>query len=81
MEVILDSESLEHKMILNNRGGSCFEQNLLFREVLRTLGFHAKGLAARIRWNQPEDEITPRGHMLLLIEIIGARRTAGRLLS
>lgn len=69
MEVKLNSKSLEQKMVLNKRGGYCFEQNLLFLEVLRTLGFRAKGLAARLRWNQPEDEITSRGHMLLLIEI------------
>lgn len=68
-EVKLDPQSLEQKMIHNKRGGYCFEQNLLFREVLRSIGFEAKGLAARIRWNQPEDEITSRGHMLLLIEI------------
>lgn len=69
IEVKLDLQSLEQKMIYNKRGGYCFEQNLLFREVLRSIGFNAKGLAARIRWNKPEDEMTSRGHMLLLIEI------------
>lgn len=69
MEVKLDLKSLEQKMILNDRGGYCFEQNLLFREVLRSIGFNAQGLAARIRWNRPEEEISARGHMLLLIEI------------
>lgn len=69
MKVKLDPQSLEQKMIHNKRGGYCFEQNLFFREVLRETGFDAKGLAARIRWNKDEDEITSRGHMLLLIEI------------
>lgn len=69
MEVKLDAESLQQKMIYCNRGGYCFEQNLLFREVLRALGFQAKGLAARIRWNKSEEKITSRGHMLLLIEL------------
>lgn len=69
IEVNLDTPSLEQKMIHKKRGGYCFEQNLLFREVLRAIGFDAKGLAARIRWNKEEDEITSRGHMLLLIEL------------
>lgn len=69
MKVRLDPNSLEQKMIKNKRGGYCFEQNLLFREVLRLIGFDTKGLAARIHWNKDEDEITSRGHMLLLIEI------------
>ncbi|SHF07847.1 N-hydroxyarylamine O-acetyltransferase [Fodinibius roseus] len=69
MEVKLDPQSLEQKMIPHKRGGYCFEQNLLFREVLRSIGFDAQGLAARIRWNRPEVEISARGHMLLLIEI------------
>lgn len=75
-EVKLDTVSLEQKMIHHKRGGYCFEQNLLYREVLQTLGFRVKGLAARIRWNQPENEITPRGHMLLLIESDGQKYIA-----
>lgn len=68
MEIRLDSESLQQKMVRTQRGGYCFEQNLLFRKVLQSLGFNAKGLAARIRWNKEKDEITSRGHMLLLVE-------------
>lgn len=70
-EVKLDTNSLEQKMILRKRGGYCFEQNLLFREVLRSLGFQAKGLTAHIRWKKSEDEITARSHMLLQVEIDG----------
>ncbi|WP_423129310.1 arylamine N-acetyltransferase family protein [Gaoshiqia sp. Z1-71] len=66
--VLLDSKSLQQKLIYENRGGYCFEQNLLFMDVLRSLGFWAKGLAARVLWNVPEGRITPRGHMLILVE-------------
>lgn len=69
IEVKLDPESLEQKMVDNKRGGYCYEQNLLFKYVLETIGFPVKGLAARIRWNKEEDEITPRSHMLLQIEV------------
>jgi N-hydroxyarylamine O-acetyltransferase len=69
--VKLDSGSLQQKLIHDGRGGYCFEQNLLFKEMLEAIGFRVKGLAARIMWNRPEDEITSRGHMLLLVEVDG----------
>ena len=34
----LDLESLQRKMISGGRGGYCLEQNMLFRECLRSLG-------------------------------------------
>ncbi|MCW9705506.1 arylamine N-acetyltransferase family protein [Fodinibius salsisoli] len=71
LPVKLDLQSLEDKMIQNQRGGYCFEQNLLFRNVLQQIGFEVKGLAARVRWNKSEEEMTPRGHMLLLVQVEG----------
>lgn len=67
--VDLNIHSLYEKIVLNNRGGYCFEHNLLLMEALRTLGFSVRGLAARVLWNTPEGTITPRGHMLLLIAL------------
>jgi N-hydroxyarylamine O-acetyltransferase len=74
--VQLDPASLQKKMIHDSRGGYCFEHNLLFKHVLEALGFHVKGLAARILWNTPEGLITPRGHMLLLVEAEGKQYIA-----
>jgi N-hydroxyarylamine O-acetyltransferase len=67
--VVLDTDSLYQKLVLNKRGGYCFEHNLLLSEVLKSIGFNVKGLAARVLWNQPEGVVTARGHMLLLVEI------------
>ncbi len=69
--VVLDIDSLYQKLVLNNRGGYCFEHNLLLMHVLKALGFNVKGLAARVLWNVPEGIITARGHMLLLVDIGG----------
>lgn len=69
--VLLDMPSLVQKIIYEKRGGYCFEQNLLFAEALKTIGFKVKGLAARVMWNLPENLITARGHMLLLVEVDG----------
>lgn len=71
-EVRLDLPSIERKLVHGRRGGYCFEHNLLLLDVLRQLGFRASGLAARVLWNQPEDAIPARGHMLLRIELDGA---------
>jgi N-hydroxyarylamine O-acetyltransferase len=67
--VSLNLKSLSRKLIYEGRGGYCFEQNLLLRSVLLALGFKVKNLAARVLWNLPQGTITPRSHMLLLVEI------------
>ena len=68
--VRLDPASLEQKLIRDRRGGYCFEQNLLFRHALETLGFRVAGLIARVMWYTP-DSVTPRTHMLLWIALDG----------
>ena len=72
--VSLDIDALEHKMLRGGRGGWCFEQNLLLRDVLQALGFRVTGLAARAMWNAPPGVIRPRTHMLLRIDLSGAER-------
>lgn len=67
--VRLDATALQQKLLHERRGGYCFEQNLLLMEVLRGLGFTVSGLAARVLWNQPEDAVTPRAHMLLRVDM------------
>lgn len=67
--VRLDARSLHNKLVRDRRGGYCFEHNLLFSHALTAMGFHVIGLAARVMWNAPENVITPRGHMLLLVDV------------
>lgn len=69
--ISLDRSALERKMIHEGRGGWCFEQNLLLREVLTAIGFRVTGFAARVMWNVPQGVIRPRTHMLLKIEGVG----------
>lgn len=71
LPLALDTASLMEKLVGSQRGGYCFEQNLLFGQVLSSLGFEVSGLAARILWNQSEDARTPRGHMLLKVTAAG----------
>jgi N-hydroxyarylamine O-acetyltransferase len=67
--VYLDLASIQQKLVHGGRGGYCFEQNLLFSQVLQALGFQVTNLAARVLWNVPEGVITPRSHMLLRIDL------------
>lgn len=67
--VKLDLPSLQHKLVRSGRGGYCFEQNLLFSQVLQALGFRVTGLAARVVWNAPAGDIRPRAHMLLRVDL------------
>src|SRR5262249_39706717 len=73
----LDREALEGKLVHGRRGGWCFEQNLLLRDVLESIGFRITGLAARPMWNAPEGVIRPRTHMLLKVEGVGGDAPAG----
>ena len=67
--VRLDPPSLYQKLVIDGRGGYCFEQNLLLSHALQGLGFEVRWLAARVLWNAPEHAVMPRSHMLLLITL------------
>lgn len=69
--VRLDLESLERKLVTDGRGGYCYEQNLLLGDVLQSLGFSVKGLAARVVRDLPPSGMRPRTHMLLRIDLEG----------
>jgi N-hydroxyarylamine O-acetyltransferase len=67
--VDISPEAVVAKLVHGGRGGYCFEQNGLFRLVLETVGFSVTGLAARVLWMLPDDAVTPRTHMSLLVEL------------
>lgn len=66
--VPLDLASLQTKLILQGRGGYCFEQNGLFAQVLIALGFRVATLAARVMMGRTSGN-TRRSHMLLKVEM------------
>lgn len=69
--IVLDLPTLEAKIVGARRGGYCFEQNTLLREVLRTLGFRVTAYLARVRWQVPADVKTALTHMVLEVEAEG----------
>ena len=72
-EVSLEPATVFTKLIDGQRGGYCFEQNLLLREVLESLGFTVQGLAACVVWNLPAGMALPRTHKLLLVTVDDTR--------
>ena len=67
--VLLDIDSIQSKLVDQQRGGYCFEQNLLFQKVLERIGFNVTPLSGRVLLNKHEDTITPKTHQILLVNI------------
>lgn len=67
--ISLDLAAIEQKLVHDRRGGYCFEQNALLRDVLRALGFHVTPLIARVRWQVPADVTTALIHMVLRVDL------------
>jgi len=64
----LSPRALFEKAVLNIRGGYCFELNGLFLLALRSFGFEARSLLARVHLRGVP---TARTHQLLLVRIQG----------
>jgi N-hydroxyarylamine O-acetyltransferase len=65
----LDLASLQEKMIARGRGGYCFEQNMLFRAGVRSLGYNVTSLQARVVRGLEIDAPRPMLHMVLRIDL------------
>jgi N-hydroxyarylamine O-acetyltransferase len=65
----LDLGSLQQKMIAGGRGGYCFEQTMLFRAGLRSLGFTITSLQARVVRGLAIDAPRPALHMVLRVDL------------
>jgi N-hydroxyarylamine O-acetyltransferase len=69
--ISLKSEDLHRKLVDEKRGGYCFEQNTLFYEILKEIGFEVIPCEARVRFGIPA--VMPRTHMTLLVTLEGSR--------
>lgn len=65
----LDLGSLQRKLIAASRGGYCFEQNILFREGLRSLGYDVTSLQARVVRGLNIDAPRPMLHIVLRVAL------------
>src|SRR5690606_22597526 len=51
------------------RGGYCFEHNLLFYYVLKAIGFQVTPFPARVLKHHSDEAIPPKTHILLQVSI------------
>ncbi|MCC6965562.1 MAG: arylamine N-acetyltransferase [Nitrospira sp.] len=65
--ISLDPADLFRKIVVDRRGGYCFELNGLFALLLEDLGFAVTRLAARV--GSETEGVRPRSHQLLLVQL------------
>ena len=68
-EPSLETKALFEKIIVNRRGGYCFELNGLFAKLLQALGFTVRSLMARVVWHY--GHLTPPSHQVNIVTIDG----------
>lgn len=66
----LEARALFDKVVSRRRGGFCYELNGLFAELLATLGYRVRRLAARPFTDNGADGLAPPfAHLALLVEL------------
>ena len=69
LPIDLELGALQRKLIDARRGGYCFEQNSLLLAVLTSLGFEARPLSGRVRYQRPRDYTPARTHLFVRVEL------------
>jgi len=64
--ISLDIADIIDKVVIQNKGGYCFEHNKLMHDALASKGFNVRCLIAKVINNQDID--TPRTHRICLLE-------------
>ncbi len=70
--VSLAPDDLERKLVLERRGGYCFELNLLLKAALEALGADVELMLARVRAGSEPGTVRPRSHLVLRVRGEGA---------
>nr|WP_315029886.1 arylamine N-acetyltransferase [uncultured Chryseobacterium sp.] len=69
----LNIDDVYQKLILDFRGGYCFEQNLLLSEILKYIGFEIELQLGRVVWKREEDSTAAKTHVLLIADMDGEK--------
>ena len=64
----LNIDRIYEKIVQNNRGGFCYELNGLFYELLRSIGFKAKRISARV-YNKDNKYSPEFDHFTIIVKI------------
>ncbi len=69
--VDLNPAAIFSKLVERNRGGYCFECNLLLRDALRALGFEARVLLGRVVLDRVGGPVPARTHAIVEVQLAG----------
>ncbi|EJL74187.1 arylamine N-acetyltransferase family protein [Chryseobacterium populi] len=72
----VDIENVFQKLVVENRGGYCYEQNVLLKNVLETIGFQVTVHLGRVFWRRERKDKAARTHMLLVVTLNGEKYLA-----
>lgn len=67
-EIKLDYNHLFKKIVSSGRGGYCFELNILYSHLLKSLGFSIKPVLGRV-WLRNPERMPPRNHLAFLVKL------------
>ncbi len=67
----LDLRKFYQKVVIQQRGGFCYELNSLFNELLKTIGFETKIISASV-WNELNGFTPDYAHLAIVVTIAGA---------
>ena len=68
VSIKLNIDRIYEKIVQNNRGGFCYELNGLFYELLRSIGFKAKRISARV-YNKDNTYSPEFDHFTIIVKI------------
>ncbi|MBP2619559.1 arylamine N-acetyltransferase family protein [Chryseobacterium jejuense] len=69
--VNLQIEHIFEKLVHQQRGGYCYEQNLLLNYVLEIIGFQKKILLGRVLWKKADSSLSPKTHAFIIVSLDG----------
>ncbi len=69
-KIVLSYPHLFDKIVIKKRGGYCFELNILYAELLRSLGFSPRPVLGRVWLSNPR-KLPPRNHLAHLVDLGG----------
>jgi N-hydroxyarylamine O-acetyltransferase len=67
--IALEPGAVFDKLVTQERGGYCFEQNRLLLSALLAMGYEVTPISARVRIDRPRTMVPPRTHMFLRVRI------------
>lgn len=73
LPVHLDSKSLTHKFLIQQRGGYCFEQNQFLTNILEKLGFQTERLLGKVCQSGKQMQHLQRTHQITLVLLEGKK--------